>query len=190
MNLADVSSADKPVLAEHAVPERRGMLGGRMLETNASKSLERTIFLMTCDYCGKYPLESFGLCRRDGAKLCSDCSFKVDGVPYCRPHLAEVLPLSRNGFKILLCINAEIESVSRIADICRLDKDDVRSSLAVLAEMKYIATSGILSFLSRKITGDGIRILSVYSKIFSQDDDVVDVESRLKEETEEAEVGS
>jgi hypothetical protein len=61
----------------------------------------------------------------------------------------------------------------------------VKSSLAVLRELKYITESGILSFLSRKITGDGIRILSVYSKIFSQDDDVVDVENRLKEETEE-----
>jgi hypothetical protein len=98
-----------------------------------------------------------------------------------------VLPLSRNGYKILLCFKAEIESVPQIAEICRVDKDDVRSSLAVLGEMKYVATSGILAFLSRRITGDGIRVLSAYHKVFAQDEDVLDVRSRLEEETEEQE---
>lgn len=184
MNLADESKQDGSVLAEHAVPEKRGMMGGRKLETSSSKSLERTVFLMTCDYCGKYPLESFVLCRTDGAKLCSDCSYKVDGVPYCRLHLAEVLPLSRNAYKVLACINAEIESVPKIAEICRIDKDAVKASLAVLTESKYIATSGMLSFLSRKITADGIRVLSVYSKVYGKDEDVIDVNNRIDEESE------
>lgn len=184
MNLTDVPSENKRALEEHAVVEHRGLLGGKRLETNSGKSLERTVFLMTCDYCGKYPLESFVLCRTDGAKLCCDCSFKFDGIPYCRPHLAEVLPLSRNGYKVLLCINAEVESASKIAEICRLDKDAVKNSLAVLVEAKYIATLGILGFLSRKITADGIRVLSIYSKVFRGDEDVAEVKNRLKEEDE------
>jgi len=61
----------------------------------------------------------------------------------------------------------------------------VKSSLAVLRELKYITESGMLSFLSRKITGDGIRVLSVYSKIFDADEDVADVKNRLEEETGE-----
>lgn len=171
-------------LEEHAVPERRGMLGGKKIETSNGK-IERTTFLMACDYCGKYPLDEFLLCSVDKAKLCCDCAVKIDGRPFCRLHLAEVLPLSRDGFKILLCVNAEIQSISKISEICRLDKDDVRSSLAVLAEMKYVATSGVLSFLSRKMTGDGIRVLSVYSKIFGEDEDVADVKNRLQEKAEE-----
>ena len=175
---------------EHAVVERRGLLGGKKIETNAGK-INRTTFLMACDFCGKYPLENFVLCRTCGCKLCvSDCSTKVDGVPYCRPHLGNVLPLTRNGYKIQLCIKDEIESVSQISKICRLDKDDVKSSLAVLRELKYITESGILSFLSRKITGDGIRVLSVYSKIFDADEDVADVKNKLKEETEEKKHGT
>jgi hypothetical protein len=169
---------------EHAVIENRGLLGGKKIETNAGK-INRTTFLMACDFCGKYPLENFLLCRTCGSKLCTGCSTKVDGVPYCRPHLALVAPLTRHGFKILLCINNEIESVPQISKICRLDKDDVKSSLAVLRELKYITESGMLSFLSRKITGDGIRVLSVYSKIFDADEDVADVKNRLEEETGE-----
>jgi hypothetical protein len=42
-----------------------------------------------------------------------------------------------------------------------------------------------LSFLSRKITADGIRILSIYSKVFGKDEDVVDMMKRLEVETEE-----
>jgi hypothetical protein len=71
-----------------------------------------------------------------------------------------------------------------------MDKDDVKSSLALLRELKYITESGILSFLSRKITGDGIRVLSVYSKIFDADEDVADVKNKLKEETEEKNHGT
>jgi hypothetical protein len=174
----------RPLLEEHAVPELRSMLGGKKIETNAGR-LERTTFLKACDNCGKYPLESCVLCSVDKAKLCSDCYVKVDGKPYCRTHLADVLPLSRNGYKVLLCARAEIESVSKIAEICRLDKDDVKLSLAVLTEMKYVNTSGILAFLSRKITGEGIRVLSVYSKLFDAEEDVVEVKNRLLEEDNE-----
>jgi hypothetical protein len=106
----------------------------------------------------------------------------VDGVPYCRPHLAEVLPLSRNGYKMLICINAGIESISKIAEICRLDKHVVKPCLAVLTEAKYITTSGVLSFLSRKITADGTRVLSVYSRVYDKDEDVILVENQLDQE--------
>jgi hypothetical protein len=182
--LSDPSSEDKPLLEEHAVPERRGLFGGKKLETNGGK-LERTTFLMTCDYCGKYPLDHFLLCRARGEKLCSDCAVKVDGRPYCITHLAEIFWLSRTGYMTLSCVNSNVQSVSKIAEICRLKKDDVRTSLAVLAESKYIVTSGVLSFLSRKITADGIRILSIYSKVFGKDEDVVDMMKRLEVETEE-----
>jgi hypothetical protein len=157
------------------------MLGGRKIETRQGK-LERLSYLVACDYCGKHPLQTFLLCSVDREKLCDDCYVKVDGKAYCRTHLADVLPLSRNGYKVLLCAKAEIESVSKIAEMCRLDKDDVKLSLAVLAEMKYVNTSGILAFLSRKITGEGIRVLSVYSKLFDADEDVVEVKNRLQEE--------
>ena len=187
MNLTDRPSENSPVLAEHAVPEKRGMMGGRKLETGSNKSLERTIFLMTCDYCGKYPLESFVICRTCASKLCSDCVVKVDGRPYCRTHLPDALGgrgLSRAGYLILHCINRGVQSVSKIAEICRLDKDDVKTSLAVLAESKYITVSGVFSFLSRKITADGVRVLSIYSKVFDTDEDVAEVKSRLQEEKE------
>jgi hypothetical protein len=182
--LSDMPLGDRPVLEEHAVAERRGLLGGKKIETNAGK-LERTTFLMTCDYCGKYPLETFVLCRTDGAKLCHDCVVKVDGRPYCRTHLADALGgrgLSRPGYLILHCINSEVQSVSKISEICRLEKDDVKASIAVLAESKYITVSGVFSFLSRKITADGIRVLSIYSKVFDGEEDVGEVKSRLQEE--------
>jgi hypothetical protein len=182
-----VSFEEKPVLEEHAVAERRGLLGGKKIDANAGK-LERTTYLMTCDCCGKYPLESFVLCRTDGAKLCSDCAVKMDGRPYCRTHLTDALGgrgLSRAGYLILHCINNEVQSISKISEICLLAKDDVKASLAVLAESKYITVSGVLSFLSRKITADGVRVLSVYSKVFDGDEDVAEVKGRLQEDSKD-----
>jgi hypothetical protein len=184
MNLTETPLEDRPVLEEHAVVEHRGLLGGKKIETNAGK-LERTTYLMACDFCGKYPLENFVLCRTCASKLCSTCAVKVDGRPYCRTHLNDALGgrgLSRPAYLILNCINSQVQSVSKIAEICRLDKDDVKNSLAVLVESKYITVSGVLSFLSRKITAEGVRVLSVYSKVFDADEDVAEVKSRLKEE--------
>jgi len=181
-----VTDGDRPLIEEHAISERRGFLGGKKLGSNSEGKFEKTTFLVTCDYCGKYPLESFLLCRTCGSKLCvSSCAVKVDGRPYCRTHLADAFGgrgLSRPGYLILTCINSEVQSVSKIAEICRLDKDDVKTSLAVLAEAKYIAVTGVLSFLSRKITADGVRVLSIYSKVFDADEDVTEVKNRLKEE--------
>jgi hypothetical protein len=184
MNLTEAPLEDRPVLEEHAVVEHRGLLGGKKIETNAGK-LERTTYLMACDFCGKYPLQGFVLCRTCASKLCADCAIKVEGRPYCKTHLIDALGgrgLSRPGYLILSCINCEVQSVSKTAEICRLDKDDVKASLAVLAESKYITVSGILSFLSRKITAEGVRVLSIYSKVFGADEDVADVKSRLQEE--------
>jgi RIO-like serine/threonine protein kinase len=97
----------------------------------------------------------------------------VDGVPYCRLHLSEVVQLTRNGFKILSCINSEVDSVQEICKVTKLSKERVKSTLTSLAEQQFIATSGILSFFTRKITADGIWALGIWSNVFSQDEDVM-----------------
>jgi predicted transcriptional regulator len=88
------------------------------------------------------------------------------------------MPISRNSYKVLACIEAGIISPSRISDITRIEKDDVKGSLAVLNEMNLIRSEGLLAFLKREVTADGVRALSVYSKIFDEED-VQEVKARL-----------
>ena len=106
---------------------------------------------------------------------------KVDGRPYCRRCLQEVLPLSRNSYKVLVCINAEIDDVKDIADLTKLDKESVKTTIALLAESKFVNVSGMLVFLKRKITADGVRTLKVYSKVYGEDEDVAEVDEKISE---------
>jgi hypothetical protein len=184
MNLTDISF-DKPVLEEHAVPERRGMLGGRSIETTAEGKLQKMTFAATCEECGLYPLDKFVMCVSCHRRLCTECSPKMNGVPYCRQHLIEVFPLSRNGYKALLCLETGIDDIGEIKDITKIPKDDVKASLAFLTERKLISTSGLSVFLKRKITADGLHALSVYRNVYGKEEDVAAVTTRLQEDGEE-----
>lgn len=176
---------DRPVLEEHAVPERRNMFGGRSIYATREGKLEKTQYVLACDCCGHYPLDEFVVCRKCKGRLCDDCSNWLDGRPYDRACLMEILPVSRNSYKVLLCIEAGIASVSEISDLTRIPKDDVKAAIALLNSLKLVETKGMLAFLQRKASADGVRALSVYRKVYGSDEDVLEVEEKLVEEEDD-----
>lgn len=97
----------------------------------------------------------------------------------------EILPVSRNSYKVLLCIEAGIASVSEISDLTRIPKDDVKAAIALLNSLKLVETKGMLAFLQRKASADGVRALSVYRKVYGSDEDVLEVEEKLVEEEDD-----
>jgi hypothetical protein len=181
MNLSDLSFEEKPVLEEHAVAERRGMFGGRSLHTTQEGKFERTSFVLTCDICGHYPLNEFVVCRKCKGRLCKVCANWLDGRPYDRACLMEILPVSINAYKVMLCVESGVESPGKISDLTRISKDDIKASLAHLTELKLVETKGMLVFLERKVTAEGIRALSVYKKVYGSEDDVREVQEQLAE---------
>lgn len=97
----------------------------------------------------------------------------------------EILPLSRNGYKVLMCVRARIDDAAEIHDITKIPKDDVKASLSFLIERKLISSSGLFAFLSREITADGMQALSVYKNVYGNDEDAKKVEEELAEEDED-----
>jgi hypothetical protein len=100
---------------------------------------------------------------------------------YCRIHLAEIIPMTSNRFKTLSCIRSGVDSVQEICKVTKIGKDDVKSSISSLAEQKFIATKGLLTFFTRKITADGIKAVGIWSKVLGKDEDVIEVLSTLLE---------
>jgi hypothetical protein len=180
-----VSGEDRPLIEEHAISERRGFLGGKRLGTDSEGKFQKTTFSVVCCNCGKYPLESFRMCRKCQGALCDECVTQWDGRPYCLSHLLEIIPISAKTFKVMLCIQAGIRSAGRISDVTRIAKDEINASLALLRELKLVKSSGMLAFLERKVTADGMRALSAYRKVYGKDDDVLEVENELAEESED-----
>jgi len=159
------------------------MLGGRSIDTNANGSLKKQVFIATCLTCGT-KVDDFVMCVSCLGALCRDCAIKMNGRPYCRPHLLEILPLSRNGYKVLRCVEAGIDDATKINDITKIPKDDVKASLAFLKERKLISSSGLFAFLERTITADGLHAISVFKKVYDEED-VKEVEVQLAEEEED-----
>jgi RIO-like serine/threonine protein kinase len=89
--------------------------------------------------------------------------------------------MTSNGFKILSCIRVGVDSVQEICKVTKISKDDVKSSITSLAEQKFIATKGLLTFFTRKITANGIKALGTWSKFLGKDEDVIEVLSTLLE---------
>lgn len=178
---------NKPILEEHTVPERRGLLGGRSIETTTEGKLNRTMYAAVCDFCGHYPLDQFVVCRKCKGRLCDECSNWLDGRPYDRACLMEILPVSSGSYKVLMCLEAGIRSTSKISDLTRISKDDIKASLAHLNEMKLVETKGILAFLERKVTAEGVRALSAYKKVYRNDEDIRQLEQQLVEEEKDGE---
>jgi hypothetical protein len=111
----------------------------------------------------------------------------MNGIPYCRQHLMEILPLSRISYKVLLCIKSGIDDSAKIRDITKMSKDDVKACLAFLVERKFISSSGLFAFLKREITAEGTHALSVYKNVYGMEEDVSEVQEQLVEEGEDGE---
>jgi DNA-binding IclR family transcriptional regulator len=88
--------------------------------------------------------------------------------------------LTRNGFKVLSCIDARLDDANKIAKIVKLDKGSVKLVLSALAEQKFVTSSGLFAFLERKVTAEGSRVLSVYAQVYGKDEDVIDVMRELQ----------
>lgn len=172
---------ENPILEEHSLVEPKGMVGGKKIESNVDGKLRKTAFVIACDSCGHYPLNEFAICKSCRGKLCDDCFTKLDGRTYCRSCLMELLTVTTNAYKILLCIESDASTVGEIADMTRIAKDEIRSSLAHLTAIKLVKTKGLLAFTERQVTADGLRAFAAYAKFYDSYDDVKQVKQSLKE---------
>ena len=99
----------------------------------------------------------------------------------------EILPVSRNSYKVLLCVKSGIDDATKIRDTTKMSKDEVKGSLAFLVERKFISSSGLFAFLKREITAEGTHALSVYKNVYSKEEDVSEVQQQIVEEGEDGE---
>lgn len=95
--------------------------------------------------------------------------------------MMQMVPITVKAYKTLVCVESDVSSVDQIADLTRIEKDEIRSILAHMATLKLVKTKGILAFTERRITDDGIRALLAYGKFYDNDDDVKELKETLKE---------
>jgi len=181
---------ERTILEEHAVAERHGLLGGKEIASSAEGQIERLTYVPACDFCGRHPLTEYSICRSCGGKLCSRCGIEFCGRHYCRGCLIELLPISRNTFKVMLCIMHEKASASKISSLTRIPKQDIRLCLALLSEMKLVETKGLSVFSRQELTAEGVEAVAVFRRVYGADEDMQELETSLNEgNVEELAVG-
>lgn len=141
-------------------------------------AIVKTKRITVCDYCFGKLGEDFGVCHKDGKKLCKTCSIRFRNRTVCPTHLREVYPLSRPAYKVLTCVSNGIDDIGDICQLTHIQKGDVKDLRNILCEGGYVERCG---FSRRRITDEGIEAMSGYSQLFSDSGDMKQLEEEMRE---------
>jgi len=180
-NRIDRSNAQSKLLDEKLVVEKEKLLGGRSISTSPSGSIERVRRLPVCDICGHSlkPDEEFTICLSCGKKLDSKCSISYENRIFCFECLRAKVPLTKRSYKVLLAVANEITSIASISDMSRMEKKDVRASIAELLDLNLMVKKGISIFSTLHMTDKGLEALAAYRQVYT-DEDVLQFETDVQ----------
>lgn len=118
--------------------------------------------------CGK-KLEGFFLCHICKHKICDDCSVKFRNRHFCSDDLLKRLPITTQGFKVLLIIANKIFSENKMHELTGIPKNQVKEAIGFLKNYAYIETS---MFNKKTVTDFGLECLTSWGQIFGGSDEM------------------
>jgi len=171
--------AGKVILEERKIPADVGELEGKTYYQTANGGIQKEIRVGVCDICGR-SADSFNICVLCGRKLCENCSIVYRNQIYCRDCLHELLPLSKEEYKVLLAISKGIRALDELAEITKTKRAEVKACIKSLTERELIKNSSFLFFSDLKILGKGLEALATYRQVYGRDEDIVQLESEVE----------
>ncbi|MEX2192997.1 MAG: hypothetical protein WD717_06430 [Nitrosarchaeum sp.] len=118
--------------------------------------------------CGK-KLEEFFLCHICHHKICDGCSVKFRNRYFCSDDLLKRLPITTQGFKVLLLIANRILGENEMHKLTGIPKNQVKEAVVFLKNYAYIETS---MFHKKSVTDFGLECLTAWGQIFGGSDDM------------------
>jgi hypothetical protein len=153
--------------------------GGKSYLQQTDGGIIKHIRIPVCDICGRIS-DQFSSCSQCKKKLCPDCSIIYLSRVFCVECLQELIPLTKQEYKILMAIFYGIRDNNSISNITKIDQDEVSLYKRNLKEKGFITIKGFLFFTETQLLEKGIEALSVYDKVYGKDDDVSVLESELR----------
>jgi len=178
--LGQLESNRNIILDERRVAERPGHLGGRTIYSSPTGGIEREFKVLTCDTCGRRIEEEFIICQECGRKLCDSCAISYQNTNLCVNCLRNVIPLTKQAYKVLVALANEVQDVRTISKITRMIKDDVVNARNHLLALRLIMKRGFSIFSEVRITDSGLEAIGAYRQVFGQDDDVIQFDIELR----------
>jgi len=178
--LNQLESSRNIILDERRVTERAGQLGGRTLYSSPAGGIQREIRVLTCDACGSRMEEEFIICQGCGRKLCDSCAIAYQNTNLCVNCLRNLIPLTKQAYKVLVAIANEVKDVRAIPRITRMVKDDVVNWRNCLLVLGLIVKKGVSIFSEVCITDNGLDAIGAYRQVFGEDDDIIQFDVELR----------
>ena len=177
------SQSFQPVLQESSIPESFGLLGGRTI-LQSSAGLQKIVRIPCCDICGARLNDEFKICDRCRRKLCKECSIIYENKVCCIECLKEIIPLTKEAYKVLLCIANGITNTKVLAELVKLRESDVEELLEGLVKLELVKKEGLFVFSNFKITHQGIVAICAYKQAYGKDEDVTLLCKEVREHLE------
>jgi hypothetical protein len=178
--LSQLESGRNVILNEQRVIERAGRLGGKTFLTSPTGGIEREIRIPICDVCGSRINEAFIICQGCGRKLCINCAIAYQNTNLCVACLRNLIPLTKQTFKVLVCIANGIDSADAIAKITHIPKDDVRKCRNLLTVLGLVLKKGVSIFSKICISDNGLDAICAYRQVFGKNDDIIQFDIELR----------
>jgi hypothetical protein len=153
--------------------------GGKSYFQQTDGGIIKHVRIPVCDICGRSS-DQFSSCSQCKKKLCSDCSIIYLNRVFCIECLQELVPLTKQEYKILMAIFYGIRDNNSISNITKIDQGEVSLYKRNLKEKGFITIKGFLLFTETQLLEKGIEALYVYDKVYGKDDDVAVLESELR----------
>jgi len=153
--------------------------GGKSYLQQTDGGIIKHVRIPVCDICGRSS-DKFSSCSQCKKKLCPDCSIIYLSRVFCIECLQELIPLTKQEYKILMVIFYGIRDNNSISSITKIDQDEVSLYKRNLKEKGFITIKGFLLFTETQLLEKGIEALYVYDKVYGKDDDVAVLESELR----------
>jgi hypothetical protein len=168
------------ILEEREIPSAKGEIKGKTYLQTPDGGVIKEVRIGICDACGRRG-EEFNICVSCGHKLCEGCSVSYRRKIYCRDCLSELLPLTKEEYKILLGISKGITTISELNKLTKIRKAEVRAYIESLTEKEFIEKASFLFFSNMKVLEKGLEALTVYRQVYGRDEDVIQFESEVVE---------
>jgi len=168
----------KVVLDERKVIAAKGELEGKTYFSTGDGGIVKELRVPVCDACGKASSE-FNACTGCGKKLCPQCSITFQATMYCVDCLNGIIPLSKQEFKLLSAMAADLGQ-DAIHDLIKMPKDDLKTCEANLVERQMIEKKGFLFFQECKVLDRGIEALAAYRQVYGREEDITNLEEKLR----------
>ncbi len=137
------------------------------------------IRIPVCDICGRSS-DQFSSCTQCKKKLCPDCSIIYLNRVFCIDCLQELIPLTKQEYKILRAISYGVHDTNSISSVTRINQEEVCLYKRSLKERGFITIRGFLLFTETQLSEKGVEALSVYDKVYGKEEDVAVFDSELR----------